>query len=129
VAAAERGAGDAPGRIRRLNESLVQGPPLYGLREQANLTLARLLESIGDRELAYRDARRVEFGGTPPLYLSAALREEARLAEALGHTDAAVAAYRHAAALVAEPEPGPPAGAAAEVHRALARLTGADRAP
>jgi tetratricopeptide (TPR) repeat protein len=127
VAAAARGAHDAPARIRRLDAALAEGPQLPELREEANLTLVRLFDAAGDDAAALRASRRREIGPVAAPYQSAALREEARLAESVGQSDAALRAYRHLAALFADPEPGAPAVVADEIRRAIARLTLTDR--
>lgn len=107
-------------------DSLLQPIP-YGaivperLDRTGTLAVARLLESQGDVEAAYRAVQRREFFQTR--YLANYLREEGRLAALLGEREAAIRAYRHYLTLRSDPEPV----LAADVERVraeLARLTG-----
>jgi serine/threonine-protein kinase len=86
------------------------------LDRTGTLAVARLLESQGDLEAAYRAVQRREFFQTR--YLASYLREEGRLAALLGERDAAVRAYRHYLTLRSDPEPA----LADEVERVRAEL-------
>ena len=72
----------------------------------ANLIVARLWETLGDRARALSAVRR-RAGGylLEPLFLSSFLREEGRLAALTGDTTSAIRAYRHYLALRPNPEP------------------------
>jgi hypothetical protein len=66
-----------------------------GQIEFAHLALARLLEAGGDPEAALRALRRrVQYLGWQP-YLAASLREEGRLATAVGDLEGALRAWEH----------------------------------
>lgn len=69
-----------------------------------NPVLVRLWERLGDRSAALRAARRARWYFAPE-YLSAALRDEARLAALTGDRESAIRAYRHFLALQSNPEP------------------------
>ncbi len=87
-----------------------------------NVQLARLWEREGDIPRALAAARRRTGGfGIAPYYMSTYLREEGRLALALGDTTGAVTAYRHYLALRPNPEPALKPGVEL-IRRALADL-------
>jgi tetratricopeptide (TPR) repeat protein len=91
------------------------------LDRTGTLAVARLLESQGDLDAAYRALQRREFFITR--YLASYLRDEGRLAALLGERQAAVHAYRHYLTLRSDPEPAL-ADEVEQVRTALARLTG-----
>lgn len=70
----------------------------------ANLLVAHAHERAGDLRGALAAVRRQHWY-YPPEYLSAALREEGRLAALTGDTAGAIRAYRHYLALRFDPEP------------------------
>lgn len=87
----------------------------------ANVLLAQLWEQQGDTLRALGALRRsIRVYGGASFYLSTLLREEGRLALALGDTAAAGRAWRHYLALRPDPEPY----ARAEVATVRAALTG-----
>jgi serine/threonine-protein kinase len=106
-------------------DSLLRGIP-FGvfaperLDRTGNLAVARLLESQGDNEAAYRAVQRREFFSTR--YLASYLREEGRLAALLGEREAAIRAYRHYLTIRSDPEPAL-AGEVEQVRAELTRLT------
>ncbi len=91
------------------------------LDRTGTLAVARLLESQGDIDAAYRAVQRREFFNTR--YLATYLREEGRLAALLGEREAAVRAYRHYLTLRSDPEPAL-AEEVEQIRADLARLTG-----
>jgi hypothetical protein len=72
--------------------------------QYGNLLLARLFEATGDLPRALAAVRRRHYFLGPPLYLSTFLKEEGRLAEALGDRAGAMRAYDHYLALRANHE-------------------------
>ena len=134
VAAASRAnaAGDAraAAAIARLDSVLRTGPVEFylgdGAVDHGPVALARLLEAAGDRAGALAALRRRPyFIGWQP-FLAASLRDEGRLAAALGDVRAAVRAYEHYLALRSSTEPALVA-AADSVRAELARLRAALR--
>jgi hypothetical protein len=90
--------------------------------EHAPIAQARLLEQQGDRVAALNALRRRPyFIGWQP-FLAASLREEGRLAAAVGQRDVAIKAYQHYLTLRSNPEPALRAQADS-VRAELARLT------
>jgi serine/threonine-protein kinase len=73
--------------------------------EHAPVALARLLEAQGERAAALTALRRRPyFIGWQP-FLASSLRDEGRLAAAIGQRDVAIRAYRHYLALRSNPDP------------------------
>jgi serine/threonine-protein kinase len=112
--------------VARIDELYRSGPLDFyrgdGHVEHAPLALARLLEQQGDRVAALNALRRRPyFIGWQP-FLAASLRDEGRLAAAVGQRDVAIRAYRHYLALRANPEAGLRAQADS-VRAELTRLT------
>lgn len=98
-------AGDAGGRLAVLDSLLMLGMEV-GVREPGNLAAAKLHEALGDTAGALSALRRTEYHhrtGIP--YLAARLRDQARLAAALGRKEEAAAAARHYLALRSAPAP------------------------
>jgi len=125
-------AGDARAAavIARLDSVLRTGPVEFyvgdGAVDHGPIALARLLEAAGDRAGALAALRRRPyFIGWQP-FLAASLRDEGRLAAALGDVRGAVRAYEHYLALRANPEPALVA-ATDSVRAELARLRAALR--
>jgi tetratricopeptide (TPR) repeat protein len=76
-----------------------------GHTEFAHIALARLHEAAGDPEGALRALRRrVRYHGWQP-YLATSLREEGRLAAALGDVEGAIRAWDHYLGFRTDPEP------------------------
>lgn len=114
---------DAVGRLDRAHATGLASDPK--LRDAATLVLARGFERLGELERAL-DATHRRVIEVPSIYFrSTQLREEGRIAAALGRTDEAVEAYRHYVALRPDPEPAA-VPFVEQVEEALARLT-ADR--
>ena len=115
-------APDAIHRVERLDSLLQFGPPVGRLHDYVGLALARLYHAVGDDRRALAAVRRRPHMWQWPHYLVTHIREEGRLAVAVGDSTSAVAAYRHYLAL--RPSPEAAARADVEVVRAeLARLT------
>jgi tetratricopeptide (TPR) repeat protein len=129
VVAAMRARGQGGRRARQaiahLDSVVRIGPVQFymgdGAADHAPIALARLLLASGDSAGALAALRRRPyFIGWPP-FLATTLREEGRLATALGDAQGAVRAYEHYLALRANPEPAL-AGATDSVRAELARL-------
>ena len=125
-------AGDAraAAAVARIDSVLRAGPVEFyvgdGAVDHGPIALARLLEAAGDRAGALAALRRRPyFIGWQP-FLAASLRDEGRLAAALGDVRGAVRAYEHYLALRANPEPALVA-ATDSVRAELARLRAALR--
>ncbi|MEP7326902.1 MAG: serine/threonine-protein kinase [Gemmatimonadota bacterium] len=88
-----------------------------------NLDIARLREARGDVAGALRAVRRRQGYGSPPYFLSYALREEGRLAARAGDRGGAIKAYSHYLALRYNPEPSVKPEVD-QVRAELARLVG-----
>jgi hypothetical protein len=117
--------GSAGEAVTRLDSVLRTGPVDFyygdGAVDHAPIALARLLEASGDRAGALAALRRRPyFIGWQP-FLAASLREEGRLAAALGDVRGAVRAYEHYLALRSNPEPAL-VGASDSVRAELVRL-------
>ncbi|HWA57901.1 MAG TPA: hypothetical protein VG692_11650, partial [Gemmatimonadales bacterium] len=92
-------------RLAVLDSLLMLGMEV-GVREPGNLAAAKLHEALGDTAGALSALRRTEYHhrtGIP--YLAARLRDQARLAAALGRKEEAAAAARHYLALRSAPAP------------------------
>jgi hypothetical protein len=100
--AADTGRADAAALVHRLDGELRQVPPPW--TDGDNLTVARLLEKVGDVPGALAAVRRRRFD-TVPVFLSTYLREEGRLAALAGDTAGAIAAYRRYLIMQDDPEP------------------------
>ena len=113
---------DAGVRLAQLDSMLCDAPVTLGpLLQVGNLVAARLWEQSGDNPRALAALRRrVRLIGKPELYATY-LREEGRLAAAVGDRDGARRAYRQYLNLrdAAEPSLQPQV---ATVRRELARL-------
>lgn len=94
-------------RLVALLDSAYQvGPHLDRWTSTPNLSVARLLEALGDREGALAAVRRgVPRDLAPQIALSTFLREEGRLAALTGDRIRAIRAYRRYLDLRADPEP------------------------
>jgi hypothetical protein len=105
-----------------LDSLLARGPMDVGA-QSANLVAAQLHETRGDKRGALKVVRRraLTVGGL--VSLAAGLREEGRLAEALGDKAGAVRAYSHYLALRINPEPALQQEVAS-IRAALSRLHG-----
>jgi len=79
-------------------------PGLLADYQYGNLLLARLFEATGDLPRALAAVRRRHYFLGSPLYLTTFLREEGRLAEALGDRAGAMRAFDHYLALRADHE-------------------------
>jgi DNA-binding SARP family transcriptional activator len=95
--------------VERLDALLRTGPNAglvdHGHTEYAHIALARLHEAAGNPAAALAALRRrALYHGWQP-YLATHLREEGRLAAALGDTAGAIRAYEHFLAFRSEPEP------------------------
>jgi hypothetical protein len=100
------GRADAGAHLARLDSLLREGEPI-GIRQTANLAVARLHEARGNL-VAALDAvgrRPREVSSLVLLPLASYLREEGRLAALVGDTTGAIYAYRHYLALRANAEP------------------------
>jgi tetratricopeptide (TPR) repeat protein len=107
--------GDVHGALLRM-DSIVRPLPLpHGFNEWLpmsievqNLALARLLAAHGEQELALQAIRRRPYVAAYAAMCSSLpeyLREEGRLAAALGDTAGAIEAYEHYLALREDPDP------------------------
>jgi tRNA A-37 threonylcarbamoyl transferase component Bud32/tetratricopeptide (TPR) repeat protein len=93
---------DAAALAHRLDGEVRQVPPPW--TDGDNLTVARLLEEVGDVPGALAAVRRRRFD-TVPVFLSTYLREEGRLAALSGDTASAISAYRRYLIMQDDPEP------------------------
>jgi DNA-binding SARP family transcriptional activator/TolB-like protein len=120
-----RGGGPHSPEVRHLDAVLGMGRHALGLVDDgqiefAHLALARFLEDGGDPEAALRALRRrVQYLGWQP-YLAASLREEGRLAAAVGDMEGALRAWEHYLGFRWDPEPA----LAEEVARIRAQVEG-----
>ena len=118
VADSVRGSEDLLAFLEALHDGLGGGPEALTAarrldrlaREECcgpfvNIAAARLLERRGDLVGALDAARRARWS-SPPDMLSTSLREEGRLAVAIGDLDSARAAWEHLIALSVDPETG-----------------------
>ena len=113
------GARDARARVDRLDALMLTGPALGDASAWATLAVARLYEQLGDPRRALHAVRQRPYLKGWPRYQATALREQARLAAALGDTVGAAAAWRPYLALRTAPEP--PLRDAVTAERAWAR--------
>jgi tetratricopeptide (TPR) repeat protein len=125
-----RGEGRVAEAVARLDSVLRTGPVDFhagdGIVDHASIALARLLEASGDSAAALAALRRRPyFIGWQP-FLAASLRDEGRLAAALGDAPGAMRAYEHYLALRSNPEPAR-VGATDSVRAEVARLRAAVR--
>jgi hypothetical protein len=104
LSAAEKRA-DADRHLDRLDSLMRTGPPYRSAEQAWNLVVARLKEAKGDNMGALAATRRRLYFYAEPLYLSTYLREEGRLAAAIGDREGAIRAYQHYLALRSDPEP------------------------
>lgn len=119
LVALERGAVNADA-VQRLDRLHADGTASWTwLRDAATLVLARAYEQLGDVEAALDATRRRVIGIPGIRYASTQIREEGRLAAALGRTEEAARAYRLYLSLRSNPEPA----AAPFVERARAELS------
>jgi len=107
--ATRRGDPAAPQAVERLEQVLRSGVAEFyagdGQLDYASIALTRLREQAGDRAAALAASRyRHYFIGWQP-FLATSLREEGRLAAALGDGEGAIRAYEHHLALRYDPEP------------------------
>jgi eukaryotic-like serine/threonine-protein kinase len=93
---------DAAALAHRLDGEVRQVP--WPWTDGDNLTVARLLEEVGDVPAALAAVRRRRFD-TVPVFLSTYLREEGRLAALVGDTVGAIWAYRRYLIMQDDPEP------------------------
>jgi tetratricopeptide (TPR) repeat protein len=116
--------------VRRVDSLVISWNQSGFTMARLNLTLARLHEFRGDPLAALAATRRraVQYEPGFNLLLSTQLREEGRLALAVGDTAGAVRAYRHYLALRPDPEPSLRADVA-RVRAELTRLGVAGAAP
>ena len=101
------GRPDAHARLTSLDSMLALGPIGDHVRLPGNLVASRLWERVGNVRKAYEAARRWTFTNNPidgSLH-APYLREQARLAAAVGDREAAIAAYRRYLRLRATAEP------------------------
>lgn len=99
------GRPDAETALARADSAFQEGPggPQY---PYSQILLARLFERLGHAEAALRNLRdRCRFCPGSVFYLADRLRDEGRLAAALGDREGAIDAYRRYLALRGEPEP------------------------
>jgi hypothetical protein len=108
---------------RALEASVRESTAAYALRAQANLTLARVFEELGDPPRALAASRRILWNVGGDLYATTFLRAEGRLAAALGERDAARRACSFYLAVRSDPEPAL-APETARVRAELAALSG-----
>lgn len=123
VLAWKRGEGSPRERLEHLIEIVDNAPPGVTYPAQAPLLIAAWwYEALGDAPAALAVLRRRSNADWfAPSYLATLLREEGRLALMVGDTAGAIRAYRHYAALRADPEPRLRADAE-RVRRQLAAL-------
>ena len=108
--------------VARLDSIQVRGVwPFFVYHSLGTLALARARELQGDTSGALAVIRRREYGVNVPPFFTTMLREEGRLAAALGDTAGAIKAYRHYLALRATPD-SRLVPAAARVRTELKRL-------
>jgi len=112
---------DSAARLTSLDSLLRLGPDNLTLRAVGNLVVARLWEQRGDLTRARAALLRTNRGPVPTPFASTYLRERARVAAALGDTDAAIRDYRRYLGARAEAEPAL-AAHLASVRAELARL-------
>jgi tetratricopeptide (TPR) repeat protein len=93
---------DAAALVHRLDGELRQVP--WPWTDGDNLTVARLLEEVGDVPGALATVRRRRFD-LVPVFLSTYLREEGRLAALAGDRAGAISAYRRYLIMQDDPEP------------------------
>ena len=114
--------GDARNRLLALDDSLADAPPVDpDYLSAANLVLSRLFDRVGDREHALGAARRQRVAPRWDLRMVGVL-EVARLSDALGRREDAIAGYAEYVAWNARAEP-PFRERAEEARRRLASLT------
>jgi len=121
--AARAGRPDARQCLESLDSLLRLAPLGLHVRAAGNLVASRLWERAGDLRRAYEAAQRwtPTTGPTEGVLLSTHLREQGRLAAALGEREAAIRAYRRYMKLRPNPEPALKADVAA-VRAELERL-------
>jgi tetratricopeptide (TPR) repeat protein len=99
ISAVERGLPEARRLVERTDSIVAVGPPLGDTRAYASLAIARMYASLGDPERALASVRRRPYLRGWPRYLGGYLREEGRLAAAIGDREGAANAYRQYLAL------------------------------
>jgi DNA-binding SARP family transcriptional activator len=91
------GSRDARAHVERLDAMMLTGPALGDASAWATLAVCRLFLAVGDNRRALEAVRQRPSMKGWPRYLASSLREEARLAQALGDSaGAARAAVRYA---------------------------------
>jgi hypothetical protein len=90
-------------RLDRLHADGTAGET--SLRDAATIIMARAYEQIGDLDAALRATRRRVVAVPGPYFLTTQLREEGRIAAALGRAGEAIDAYRNYLRLRSDPEP------------------------
>ena len=123
VASRRRDAGSSVARLDSLAFTLQTAGDAAAY---APLWIARLHEQLGDHRGALDAVRRRQYMSDWPRYLASMLREEGRLADALGETAAAREVYRRYLVLRHSPD-APLQLQAAAVRQAVARLDSSAR--
>ena len=110
--------------VASLDSLLRTGPPAWSMLRYGNLLVARLYEMHGDLGRASVAVRRGSSSlDGPPAFLSAYLREQARLSALTGDRQRAIWAYQHYLALRTNPEASLKADAE-DAKAELAKLLG-----
>ncbi len=115
--------------FERLDSLMQEGYANDPASRLANLYIARWRETQGDYAAALAAVRRRFYRGFfgEALSLAAYLRQEGRLAAAVGDTAGAIRAYDHYLRLRTAPDPGPMQEEVDQVRAELARLVGEGR--
>ncbi|HTR77503.1 MAG TPA: hypothetical protein VMH39_05310, partial [Gemmatimonadaceae bacterium] len=116
--------GQARSGLAEVDSLMLSGPAVGAGLRQANLILARLFERQGEPRLALQTLRRWQYPRWWPRYRDTALREEVRLALAIGDSAAARKAQQQASALEIPVNGAPEASAAERIAKWSARLSG-----
>jgi hypothetical protein len=126
IGAASARSGDAWQRAALADSLFLARPPDDALRDYAGLAMARVWSALGEHRRALDAARRRPHMRRWPHYLAAHLEAEGRIADALGDSVGAVAAYSRYLNLRTSPERHVRAEVAA-VRATLDRLSGLGR--
>jgi hypothetical protein len=105
---------------------MLTGPAMGDARTYANLVVARQYQRLGDPRHALASVRQRAYLRGWPRYLATSLREEGRLALAVGDSVGAATAFRRLLALRDAPEPAV-RSETDSVRAELARLEAAAR--